>query len=98
MTNTTAGNDRRSNTDELFMKIIIVLPNFRTDATQILRVFRAHVVNSPIWRAGSNGQCNTIWYTAVFKGGVYETRETVRAFREAEVRRVATLEGGADAA
>ncbi|MGA7062618.1 MAG: hypothetical protein WBY69_15530, partial [Candidatus Acidiferrales bacterium] len=27
--------------------------------------------------AGSNGRCNTIWYKAVFKGGVYETRETV---------------------
>ena len=48
--------------------------------------------------AGSNGRCNTIWYIAVFKGGVYETRETVWAFRGAEVRRVATLESGADAA
>jgi hypothetical protein len=25
--------------------------------------------------AGSTGQCNTIWYKAVFKGGVYEARE-----------------------
>jgi hypothetical protein len=49
-------------------------------------------------RAGSNGRCNTIWYKAAFKDGVYETRETVWAFRGAEVRRVATLEGGADAA
>ena len=52
----------------------------------------------PICRAGSNGRCNTIWYIAAFKGGVYETRETVWAFRGAEVRRVATLEGGANAA
>jgi hypothetical protein len=33
-----------------------------------------------------------------FKGGVYATRKTVWTFRGAEVRRVATLEGGADAA
>ena len=38
----------------------------------------------PIMRAGSNGRCNTIWYKAVFKGGVYEARETVWAFRGAE--------------
>ncbi len=31
----------------------------------------------PITAAGSNGGCNTIWYVAAFKGGVYETRETV---------------------
>jgi len=48
--------------------------------------------------AGSNGGCNTIWYKAVFKGGVYEARDTIWAFRGAEDRRVATLEGGADAA
>src|ERR1700730_4140266 len=52
----------------------------------------------PITRAGSNGRCNTIWYKAVFKGGVYETRETVWAFGGAETRRVASLEGRADAA
>src|ERR1700730_14813195 len=51
-----------------------------------------------ISRAGSNGRCNTIWYKAVFKGGVYETRETVWAFGGAETRRVASLEGRADAA
>ena len=33
-----------------------------------------------------------------FKGGVYEARETVWAFRGAEDRRVASLEGGADVA
>jgi len=26
---------------------------------------------------GSDGRCNTIWYKAVFKGGVYEAREKV---------------------
>ena len=29
--------------------------------------------------ADSNGRCNTIWYKAVFKGGVYDPRETVWA-------------------
>src|SRR5882724_1851628 len=48
---------------------------------------------SPVTAAGSNGRCNTIWYEAVFKGGVYETRETVWAFGGAETRRVASLEG-----
>jgi hypothetical protein len=48
----------------------------------------------PVWRAGSTGQCNTIWYKAVFKGGVYEARETVWAFGGAEERLVASLEGG----
>ena len=38
--------------------------------------------------AGSQGRCNTIWYIAAFKGGVYETGETVWAFRGAEVRRL----------
>src|SRR6266404_3609605 len=51
-----------------------------------------------ISRVGSNGGCNTIWYKAVFKGGVYETRETVWAFSGAETRRVASVEGRADAA
>jgi hypothetical protein len=40
---------------------------------------------------GSNGRCNTIWYKAVFKGGVYETRETVWAFSGTEARRVASV-------
>jgi hypothetical protein len=48
--------------------------------------------------ASSNGRCNTIWYIAAFKGGVYETRETVWVFGGAETRRVASLEGRADAA
>jgi hypothetical protein len=52
----------------------------------------------PVSRVGSNGRCNTIWYKAFFKGGVYETRETVWAFSRAEERRVASLEGGADVA
>src|SRR5580692_6290851 len=52
----------------------------------------------PVNAAGSNGRCNTIWYKAVFKGGVYETRETVWVFGGAETRRVASLEGRADAA
>jgi hypothetical protein len=38
----------------------------------------------PVIRAGSNGRCNTIWYKSVFKGGVYEARETVWAFGGAE--------------
>src|SRR5258708_30545039 len=50
---------------------------------------------SPVSRAGSDGRCNTIWYKADFKGGVYEARETVRAFGGAEERRVASLEGRA---
>src|ERR1700747_2311732 len=52
---------------------------------------------SPFIGASSNGQCNTIWYKAVFKGSVYETRETVWVFGGAETRRVASLEGRADA-
>src|SRR6266404_5118428 len=60
--------------------------------------FRTRNPDSPISAAGSNGRCNTIWYEAVFKGGVYETRETVWAFGGAETRRVASLEGRADAA
>src|SRR5713226_8032737 len=62
--------------------------------------------SQPTWKqttclinaVGSNGRCNTIWYKAVFKGGVYETRETVWAFSGAEERRVASLEVGADVA
>lgn len=38
----------------------------------------------PVTRAGSTGRCNTIWYKAVFKGGVYDPRETVWAFGGAE--------------
>src|SRR5271167_652770 len=52
----------------------------------------------PITSAGSNGRCNTIWYKAVFKGDVYETRKTVWAFSGAKERRVASLEGRTDAA
>jgi hypothetical protein len=54
--------------------------------------------SAPVCRAGSNGRCNTIWYKAVFKGGVYEARKTIWAFRGAEDRRVVSLEGGADVA
>jgi hypothetical protein len=50
----------------------------------------------PVSAAGSDGRCNTIWYKAVFKGGVYETRETIWAFGGAETRRVASLESRAD--
>jgi hypothetical protein len=43
----------------------------------------------------STGRCNTIWYNAVFKGGVYDPRETVWAFCGADGRHdVAPLEGG----
>ena len=52
----------------------------------------------PDTSAGSNGRCNTIWYKAVFKGGVYETGEAVWLFGGAEIRGVESLEGGADAA
>jgi len=45
-------------------------------------------------RVGSSGRCNTIWYNAVFKGGVYDPREAVWAFGGGEERRVASLEGG----
>jgi len=48
--------------------------------------------------ASSNGRCNTVWYKAVFKGGVYEARETVWVFGGAETRGVASLEGRTDAA
>src|ERR1700686_4418901 len=44
--------------------------------------------------ASSTGRCITIWYKAVFKGGVYDPRETVWAFGGAGVRHVAPLEGG----
>ena len=40
----------------------------------------AGIFRSLLTDAGSNGRCNTIWYKAVFKGGVYETRETIWAF------------------
>jgi hypothetical protein len=48
----------------------------------------------PISAAGSDGRCNTIWYKAVFKGGVYDPRETVWAFDGAEERHVASFESG----
>jgi DNA-binding CsgD family transcriptional regulator len=47
----------------------------------------------PVIRAGSNGRCNTIWYKAVFKGGVYETRETVWVFGRA-IRCLVSRHGG----
>src|SRR5260370_38087084 len=49
---------------------------------------------SPIGGAGSTGRCNTIWYKADFKGGVYDPRETVWTFCRAEERHVVPLEGG----
>src|SRR5260370_36221026 len=48
----------------------------------------------PVTAAGSSGRCNTIWYNAVFKGGVYDPRELVWAFCGADGRHVAPLEGG----
>src|SRR5260370_34788319 len=48
----------------------------------------------PVTAAGSSGRCNTIWYNAVFKGGVYDPREPVWAFCGAEGGHVAPLEGG----
>jgi hypothetical protein len=44
--------------------------------------------------ASSTGRCNTIWYKAAFKGGVYDPKETVWAFGGAEERYVVPLEGG----
>ena len=52
----------------------------------------------PVTAADSDGRCNTIWYKADFKGGVYEARETFWAFGGAEERGVASLEGRADVA
>jgi len=49
-------------------------------------------------RAGSDGRCNTIWYKAVFEGGVYEARETVWVLSGAEKRGMASLEGRPDVA
>jgi hypothetical protein len=46
--------------------------------------FQTVVAQFPVSPAGSDGRCNTIWYNAVFKGGVYEARETVWAFGGAE--------------
>jgi hypothetical protein len=58
------------------------------------RIFGMCLINA----ASSDGRCNTIWYKAVFKGGVYEVREKVWAFGGAEERGVASLEGRADVA
>src|SRR5882762_4208356 len=58
---------------------------------KIAGIFRGQVLVS---RAGSTGRCNTIWYKADFKGGVYDPRETVWTFCHAEERHVAALEGG----
>src|SRR5712692_7049648 len=51
-------------------------------------------IKCPIRVASSTGRCNTIWYKAVFKGGVYEPRETVWTFCREEARHVVALEGG----
>jgi hypothetical protein len=40
---------------------------------------------SPVTAASSTGRCNTIWYKAGFKGGVYDSREAVWAFGGAEL-------------
>jgi hypothetical protein len=53
------------------------------------------IFTCPVSAAGSSGRCNTIWYKAFFKGGVYAPREAVWAFSSAEERHVASLEGGA---
>ena len=53
-----------------------------------------HESQFPVTAAGSIGRCNTIWYNAVFKGGVYDPREAVWAFGGAEERYVVPLEGG----
>jgi hypothetical protein len=68
-------------------------------ASRIGRPFHLETYGTcPVTRVGSGGRCNTIWYKAVFKGGVYETRKTVWAFGGAETRRVASLESGKELA
>src|SRR5262249_22613453 len=47
--------------------------------TKVSRSLALQCLERLISRVGSNGRCNTIWYNAVFKGGVYEARETVWA-------------------
>src|ERR1700686_3189263 len=47
---------------------------------------KSQYVKCPVSRASSSGRCNTIWYKAVFKGGVYDPRETVWTFVGAEER------------
>src|ERR1700676_2693818 len=89
-----------------FAQVASVLSNFAVATNKGIIGVRALIVPKivprksqvPIGRAGSNGRCNTIWYKSVFKGGVYETKETVWAFGGAETRRVASLEGRAAAA
>src|SRR5216684_6571211 len=55
---------------------------------------RCAMAQFPIRAAGSIGRCNTIWYKADFKGGVYDPRETVWTFCRTEERHVVPLEGG----
>src|SRR5260370_38630319 len=47
---------------------------------------------SPVCAAGSTGRCNTIWYKADFKGGVYDPRETIGTFCRADDEQVWPLE------
>src|SRR5258707_903750 len=71
------------------------LTTFSLALEQELRSIGVSIVTvCPGRLAGSSGRCNTIWYNAVFKGGVYDPRETVWAFCGAEGRHVAPLEGG----
>jgi hypothetical protein len=67
-------------------------------AEMFLQTALGAMIQFHLRRAGSNGRRNTIWYKSVFKGGVYEARETVWAFHGAEDRFVASLEGGSDVA
>jgi hypothetical protein len=73
-----------------------VNPKTKTVACQTaLRTFKgAEDEQCPSSAASSTGRCNTIWYKAVFKGGVYGPRETGGAFCGAEERHVVPLEGG----
>src|SRR6202162_2661297 len=77
---------------QLVIKGCSFLEGLSTNTQNLLPKGRPFILR----RAGSDGQCNTIWYKSVFKGGVYETRETIWAFGGAETRRVASLESRAD--
>jgi hypothetical protein len=80
----------------LFAPIVDI--KFRRRTWLVLASFGTALSACLYFPASSNGRCNTIWYKAVFKGGVYETRKTVWAFGGAETRRVASLESRADVA
>ena len=72
-------------------------PRFRhVRLTDLIRLgcFYAAAKFAPVKLASSTGRCNTVWYKAVFKGGVYDPSETVWAFSGAEERRMVPLEGG----